>query len=85
LDRNYAVNKDSVLEFAIPLKLKAGKIATAGERYSGDTEWNGLIRCKKSGGAKRRALERIIKIKYDRNVVLKNYDAAELSVKRGIS
>lgn len=79
----YLVVEDYTSQYNIPIRLSKGDVVNVGDRYTENPEWPGWIWCENSRGEKGWVLERVLKIEYDRGVVLEDYDAAELNAKKG--
>lgn len=83
MNNKYIVVEDYTSQYKTPIRLCPGETVSVGKKYEDNPDWHGWIWCEKLSGEKGWVLERVLDIKYDRGVVLENYDAAELTVKKG--
>jgi hypothetical protein len=79
----YRVVQDYNSQYETPIILTRGDKVSVGERYLENLEWPGWIWCENERGLKGWVPERIIESNDNSGIVLEDYSALELTVKKG--
>lgn len=79
----YRVISDYQSPYPNPLVFHGGDSVIVGKEFEGDPEWSGWVWCKGLRGVKAWAPKSYLNINGEEGVFIRNYNARELSVKRG--